>query len=88
MSKLTNKQRIEKVAKDTMLTMGCWDPKLELLSERAIKQVLSSIPFEEDCLIHINRKKYVVEIDIVDAELDLSVMTLADYEDRYGEWVK
>ena len=87
MSKLTNKQRIEQVAKDTWLTMGCWDPKLELLSEKAIKQVLTAIPFEEDCLIHINRRKHVVEIDIVETELDLSVLTLAEYEDRYGKWV-
>ena len=88
MSKLTNKQRIEKVAKDTWLTMGCWDPKLELLSEKAIKQVLSAIPFEADCLVYIDRRKHVVEINIVDTELDLSVMTLADYEFNYGEWVE
>ena len=87
MSKLTNKQRIEQVAERLNLTMGCWSPQLDTLSETAIRNIVANIEFEADTLVHINRRKYIVEIDIVETELDLSVITLADYEDRYGEWV-
>ena len=33
-----------------------------------------------------NRKPYIVEISEVDSEIDFNVITLVEYESRYGKW--
>ncbi len=81
---MTNKIKIKNVANSLDLKIGCYDNKLDLLSKTQLKKVTDNIEFQSDTDVTINRKKYVVEIDIIDNEVDFSVLTKAEYIDRYG----
>lgn len=83
--KTTNKELIIQKAKQEGLTLGCWDKKVEQINQKDLKEVLENLKFAADTDVHIKNKLHVVEIDIVDNEVDLSVITQADYIGRYGD---
>ena len=85
MSKLTNRDRIEKEALKHDLVIGCFDDMLESLSQKELKKVLENLQYQDDTDVKIGRRDYVVEIDIVDNEVDFSVLTKREYIDRYGD---
>jgi hypothetical protein len=80
-----NKAEIQKVASELGLVIGCYDDMLNDLTMKELKKVLENIEFQADTDVSIKRKKHVVEIDIVDNEVDFSVLTKAEYIDRYGD---
>lgn len=83
--KKTNKQRLVEKLEKVGCVLGCWDNKLELLSDYSLRKVLAVVDEEYiDVIISINRKPHVVEIATVDNEKDFSVLTKAEYIDRYG----
>lgn len=81
---MTNREKIEQVASKDGLIIGCWDNAIESLSQKELKKVLENVLHQCDTDVQVRRKKYVVEIDIVDNEVDLSMITKDDYIDRYG----
>ena len=79
------RQAIVKRVEELGYKMGCWDNKLYLLNPTNLKKVLDNLDQEHtDVKICINRKHHVVEITTVDGEKDFSVLTKAEYIDRYG----
>ena len=83
-----NKEKIIKQIEKEGFKLGCYDSEIEKLNESNLKKVLSVIKYGDstDVLVFINRKKYIVEISVVDKEIDFQVLTLSEYESRYGEW--
>ena len=82
----TNKERIEKRCAKHDFRIGCYDNKLEQLSDYSLRKVLANIQYSTDVKVSINRKPYIVEIDEVDNEVDFSVTALKEYESRFGKW--
>ena len=81
---MTNKKQIETKAEEIGLKLGCWDNQMELLSKKELSKVLENIEYQNDTDVSIKRKAYVVEIDIIDNEVDFSVLTKQEYINRYG----
>ena len=84
MEKLDNQLIILQELHRLDLNLGCYDKKINVLNDRWIKEVIKNIKFQSDTIVCISRKKYVVEIDIVDNEVDFNLLSKAEYIDRYG----
>jgi len=82
---MTNKEKIQNEAQKHDLTIGCWDDKLESLTQKELKKVLENLQYQEDTDVSIKRKPHVVEIDIVDNEVDLKILTKEEFINRYGD---
>lgn len=101
MSKLTNKERIQKCIdvinkKETYTTyiIGCWDNKMEKLSNYSLAKVLDKIKHGNDTGdvdLSINRKPYVLEYCVIEGEkegtteIDFSLISKEEYISRYGD---
>lgn len=81
-----NRTKIEKRCNKHDFRIGCYDTKLEQLSDYSLRKVLENIQYSTDTKVSINRKPYIVEIDEVDNEIDFSVTPLKEYESRFGKW--
>ena len=81
-----NRKKIEKRCAKHNFKIGCYDNKLEQLSDYSLRKVLANIQYSTDTKVSINRKPYIVEIDEVDGEIDFSVTVLKEYESRFGKW--
>lgn len=84
-----NKETIEYTLENLEYPMqiGCWDEKLKDMSKQSLKDVLNNIKYgadSGDMEIRINRKKYILEIMVVDYEVDMYATTPAEYEEKYG----
>ena len=81
-----NRTKIEKRCAKHNFKIGCYDNKLEQLSDYSLRKVLANIQYSADVKVSINRKPYIVEIDEVDGEIDFSVTSLKEYESRFVKW--
>ena len=82
----TNKEIIVSKIKSEGYTLGIYDDILDKLNKQNLKKVLDNIKYVSDTKVFINRKPYIVEISEVDSEIDFSIITLVEYESRYGKW--
>ena len=82
----TNKEIIINKIKSEGYTLGIYDNILDKLNKQNLKKVLDNIKYVSDTKVFINRKPYIVEISEVDSEIDFNVITLNEYESRYGKW--
>lgn len=82
----TNKEIIINKIKSEGYTLGIYDDILDNLNKQNLKKVLDNIKYVSDTKVFINRKPYIVEISEVDSEIDFSIITLDEYESRYGKW--
>lgn len=82
----TNKEIIVSKIKSEGYTLGIYDNVLDKLNKQNLKKVLDNIKYVSDTKVFINRKPYIVEISEVDSEIDFSIITLDEYESRYGKW--
>lgn len=82
----TNKEIIINKIKSEGYTLGIYDNMLDKLNKQNLKKVLDNIKYVSDTKVFINRKPYIVEISEVDSEIDFNVITLVEYESRYGKW--
>lgn len=82
----TNKEIIVSKIKSEGYTLGIYDNILNKLNKQNLKKVLDNIKYVSDTKVFINRKPYIVEISEVDSEIDFNVITLVEYESRYGKW--
>ena len=82
----TNKEIIINKIKSEGYTLGIYDNMLDKLNKQNLKKVLDNIKYVSDTKVFINRKPYIVEISEVDSEIDFNIITLVEYESRYGKW--
>ena len=82
----TNKEIIINKIKSEGYTLGIYDNMLDKLNKQNLKKVLDNIKYVSDTKVFINRKPYIVEISEIDSEIDFSIITLVEYESRYGKW--
>lgn len=82
----TNKEIIINKIKSEGYTLGIYDNTLDKLNKQNLKKVLDNIKYVSDTKVFINRKPYIVETSEVDSEIDFSIITLVEYESRYGKW--
>lgn len=81
---MTNKERIIKFL-DGDYTIGCWDNKMEQMTLYSLSKFLKQLHYDStDIIVTINRKVHVVEVNVMGNEIDFSVLTKAEYIDRYG----
>ena len=66
--------------------MGCYDRQIEKLNSQNLKKVLDNIKWKNDVKVFLNRKPYIVQLDEVDGEIDFNMISLSEYESRYGTW--
>lgn len=85
---MENKERVKKEIEKAGLKLGCYDNIINNLNPSNLKRILDNIKYGDstDVSVFINRKKHIVEICVVDGEIDFQVLTLSEYESRYGEW--
>ena len=81
---MTNKQIIEQTLENKGCILGCYDSKIDKLSKKELKKVLDNLEFDTDIEVTLSRKKHVIEVFYVDNELDLSVKSLNEYANTYG----
>lgn len=81
----TNRNIVEKQAKKLGLELGCYNKGIEKLNRNNLKKVLDNMEFENDTDVFINRRLHVVEIDRVDNEIDLNILSKDEYIGRYGD---
>lgn len=82
----TNKQKLVERIEKLGCTLGCWNEKMELLSDYSLRKVMAVLDEEStDVKVSINRRVHVVEISTVDNEKDFNVLTKAEYINRYGD---
>ena len=83
-----NKEKIIKQIEKEGFKFGCYDLEIEKLNPSNLKKVLDVVKYGEstDVPVFINRRKHIIEVSVVDNEVDLQILTLKDYENRYGEW--
>ena len=82
----TNKEIIVNKIKSEGYTLGIYDNALNKLNKQNLKKVLDNIRYTSDTKIFINRKPHIVEISEVDSEIDFNILTLVEYESRYGKY--
>ena len=82
----TNLERVcEKAFKEGYM-VGCYDNKVNELNTTNLRKVLAAIRYQEDVKVFINRKPYIAQVDEVDGYIDFDIITLAEYESRFGKW--
>lgn len=82
----TNKDRVLEVLVKKDLVLGCWDVQMEQLTLKSLKLVLENVGYGgTDIKVPLKRKPHVVQIDEVDNEVDFSIISKAEYIDRYGD---
>ena len=82
----TNKQIIIEKVSSEGYDIGIYDRYLDKLNKSNLKKVLDNIRYISDTKVFIDRIPFIVEISEVDNEVDFNVLTLREYEYRYGEW--
>ena len=82
----TNKQIIIEKVLSEGYELGIYNKYLDKLNKTNLKKVLDNIRYTSDTKVFINRIPLIVEISEVDNEVDFNVLTLREYEYRYGEW--
>ena len=84
--KKTNREIIVEKLKSEGYVLGCWDKQLDKLNKSNLKKVLDNIRYTSDTKVFIDRKPFIVEISECDNEIDFNVLTLKEYQYRYGKW--
>lgn len=82
---LCNKELIENKINSLGYKLGCYDKAIDNLQKRCINLLLENIDGDStDVDIVNNGTEYIIEINVVDNEIDLSMITKKDYIARYG----
>lgn len=84
-SNLRNKLKIQRALEKYNYRIGCYDEDIEKVSLKELTRIIDVLDYDAtDVIVSIRRKKYVVEIFTVDKEVDLSIQTLDNYINQYG----
>lgn len=84
---MTNKETIEVKIKSLGYSMGCYDNDINKLNESEVKNILNNLDQDyTDIKVTLNKSVYIIELATVDNEKDLNMLSLIEYNDRYGEF--
>lgn len=83
MKELLKKEILKKSIEEKGYALGCYDPKIEELSEENFRKVIQEWSEKEDIHIYLNNTPHIVEVFIVDNEIDFSVLSQEEYNRRY-----
>ena len=86
--KKTNREIIIEKVFNEGYDMGIYDKFLDTVNQQNLKKVLDNIKYQCDTKVFYNRTAYVVEISECDNEIDFNVLTLKEYESRYGSFIE
>ena len=84
--KKTNREIILEKVFNEGYDMGIYDKFLDKINKSNLKKVLDNIRYTNDTKVFYNRKPFIVEISECDNEIDFNVLTLKEYQYRYGKW--
>lgn len=84
--KKTNREIVIEKILNEGYEIGIYDKFLDKINKNNLKKVLDNIRYTSDTKICINRKPFIVEISECNNEIDFNVLTLKEYEYRYGKW--
>ena len=84
--KKTNREIILEKVFNEGYDIGIYDKFLDKLNKSNLKKVLDNIRYTNDTKIFYNRKPFIVEISECNNEIDFNVLSLKEYEYRYGTW--
>lgn len=86
MKTYANKQKIEQLVSTFNMSIGCYDAAVEGLDNENLKKVMYMLDYGcTDVDVQIKGKPYVIEIVHTDNEIDLYLLSKADYISRYGD---
>lgn len=79
------REQIENRIKQLGYEIGCYDTKLDnILTKQALNKILEHMEFDcIDLFLRIRRKLYIITIETVDNEKDISILTDIEYFNRY-----
>ena len=82
-----NKAKLEALAREMGLVLGCYDKFLDTLSRGNIMYLRNNITkgVATDIIINHKLKKYVVSVNFVDNEIDFTSYTKEEYIAQFGE---
>lgn len=86
--KISNREKLAEFLEGSELSIGCYDKNIDKLSVTNFNKILSAVDSRYDALdidVSLNRKKYVVELFIVDNEVDLNLISKENYQAQYGD---
>jgi hypothetical protein len=63
--------------------LGCYSNEINNLSMRSINRILKNVEYQIDTKVSIKGNIFVVQIDIVDEEVDLIMISKQEYISRY-----
>ena len=83
---MNNRQAITKAVKEAGAKIGCYDKEVNRLDKKALEKVIDMIPYKDSTDIDVihNGTNYVIEMESVDNEIDLYIISLEDYNNKYG----
>ena len=84
--KKTNREIILEKVFNEGYDIGIYDKFLDKLNKSNLKKVLDNIRYTSDTKIFYNRIPFIVEISECNNEIDFNVLSLKEYEYRYGTW--
>jgi len=89
MIEFTNKDRVEEYAKKLGLQLSCYSRIINELSEKQLEKVIVTIEDQFDTEVSVNRKKYVIQVQINEEkqEVNLVAITKKEYVSRYGDLI-
>lgn len=84
---MNNREMIQAKVESIDYIMGGYDVAIDRLPKAQLDIILEAVYFgtSTDVAVMYRKKKYVVEIAVVDNEMDFSMMTLDRYLNLYGE---
>lgn len=83
---MTNRQLLEQEANKHDWTVGCYSPDIDKLNKTNLAKVIKRILWEADTKVFINRRPHIVQIDIVEGEVDLIMISLEKYNSMNDPW--
>lgn len=80
----TNKEIIKEVLDRKGYTIGCFNDNINQLNKVNLKKVTEQLESDNHYIyVYLNRVKQVIEVDVVDDEVDLNIITLQEYCKQY-----
>lgn len=76
---------IENKAKQLGYELGCYSSRLDkIITKQALNKILEYMEFDStDLFLRIRKKLYIVTIETVDNEKDISILSDIEYFNRY-----
>ena len=83
---MTNKETLKQELAKLGYEMGCYNKDLEQLTKANLKKVIAELNEESTDIELINKKvMYIVTIDTVDNEKDITIKSVSAYENQFGD---